>query len=204
MGEASFHLTETSRRMTLAEWADLPEDEPGELVDGHLEEEELPNYAHEAAVAWLLVYLGVWVLAHKGSVTGSDTKYAVNTKRGRKPDLSVYLPGSAFPRGDASLIDVPPSIAVEVISPRPRDAKRDRIDKLHEYASFGVRWYWILDPSLRTIEIYELNADKRYVHTLAAGEGKIAVPGCPGLDLDLDALWAHVDQFVTARSDAEE
>jgi len=29
--------------MTLEEWADLPEDEEGELVDGRLEEEEMPG-----------------------------------------------------------------------------------------------------------------------------------------------------------------
>ena len=29
--------------MTLEEWADMDEDEPGELVDGHLEEEEVPD-----------------------------------------------------------------------------------------------------------------------------------------------------------------
>ena len=33
--------------MTLAEWAELPEEEPGELVAGWLEEEEVPDYVHE-------------------------------------------------------------------------------------------------------------------------------------------------------------
>ena len=42
-------------RMTTSEWAELSEDVPGELVDGRLVEEEVPDYAHEVIVAWLIV-----------------------------------------------------------------------------------------------------------------------------------------------------
>lgn len=40
-------------RLSLAEWESLPEDEPGELVDGCLEDEEESNFAHELLVVWL-------------------------------------------------------------------------------------------------------------------------------------------------------
>jgi hypothetical protein len=48
--------------MTLDEWADLDEDEPGELVDGRLEEEEAPSFLQEALVAWLVWVLGTWAV----------------------------------------------------------------------------------------------------------------------------------------------
>ncbi len=59
-----------------------------------------------------------------------------------------------------------------------------------------MRWYWLLDPSARTLEIVELGADGRYVHALDAEGGRLdAVPGCEGLVLDLDELWAEIDRL---------
>lgn len=39
--------------MNFEEWAAMPEDEPGELVDGRLEAEEVPDLVHELVVSWL-------------------------------------------------------------------------------------------------------------------------------------------------------
>ena len=39
--------------LSLEEWFALPEDEPGELVDGHLEEEEVTDYLHGLLVMLL-------------------------------------------------------------------------------------------------------------------------------------------------------
>jgi len=33
--------------ISLEEWNALPEGQSGEVVDGHLEEEEVPDYVHE-------------------------------------------------------------------------------------------------------------------------------------------------------------
>ena len=40
--------------LSLDAWGKLPEDVRGEYVDGRVVEEEMPDYAHELIVAWLL------------------------------------------------------------------------------------------------------------------------------------------------------
>lgn len=179
--------------MTLEEWAALPDGVPGEWVDGRLEEEEMASFAHALCVSWLAMILGTW-LEDRRFVFTSDSKYRVSEARGRKPDLSVCLPGRSLPSRRDSMSSKPPSIAAEVVTPTPRDQRRDRVEKLGGYAAFGVSWYWILDPELRTLEILELDALGRYAHVVGRSAGQIApVPGCEGLVVDLDALWARLD-----------
>ncbi len=181
--------------MLLDEWAELPEDVEGELVLGHLTEEEVPEPIHELTVSWLIILFGAWLKGRGGFVFGSELKLKVSARSGRKPDVSVVLPGAPTPprRG---LLAVPPDIAIEVVSPSPRDERRDRVDKMTEYAAFGVRFYWLVDPALGSVEIFELGASASYTRVLALTEGAVTeVPGCQGLELDVDALWAELERL---------
>jgi Uma2 family endonuclease len=179
-------------RMTLEEWADMDEDEPGELVDGELVEEEVARNLHETAVSWTIGALRAWAKPRGARVFGSEHKVAVSPDRGRKPDVSMYAAGTRL-AANAGLSRTPPHVVVEVLSPSPRDVHRDRVEKLKEYARFGIRYYWLLDPRTRLLEILELGADGRYAIALSASSGTPAAPGCEGLTLDLNDLWAEID-----------
>ena len=174
-------------------WARLPEDEVGELVAGRLTEAELPDATHETTFTELYAQLLPWVRDQGALLFGSGLKYGLTDRQGRIPDLSIFFAGRRPPaRG---IVRDPPDVVVEIVSPSPSDARRDRIDKLADYASFGVRWYWIVDPALRTFEVLELR-DGRYSHVGAATHGQVSeLPGCPGLVIDLDAIWAAVDRL---------
>jgi Uma2 family endonuclease len=180
--------------LSLEDWADLGEDEPGELVDGVLEEEEMPTVLHELVVSLLNALLRGWARRRKGFALGSEARIAVGPRRGRKPDISVFLPPHLPAPGD-SLIRVPPYLVVEVLSPRPRDVRRDRIDKLHDYAKARASYYWVVDPLVRTLEVFELDrARGRYVSVAAVSRGRVRVPGLGSIVLDLDETWKEIDE----------
>ena len=54
MATAALELTED-------QWVAFPEDEPGELVHGHLAEEEVPDLVHAIVVGWLIPTLRAWL-----------------------------------------------------------------------------------------------------------------------------------------------
>ena len=63
--------------MTVDEWADLPDDVPGEIVDNRLVEEEMSDYAHEVIVAFLARIFGIWSDESGAVVATSDARFAV-------------------------------------------------------------------------------------------------------------------------------
>ena len=171
-------------------------------MNGELVEDEVPENAHEIIVTWLIWVLRQWGTARGAIVLGSGAKFATGPDRGHMPDVSVFLAGAPRPPR-TGLNRRPPSIAIEVVSPTPRDARRDRVDKIAEYARFGVRWYWLVDPGLRSFQILELDEQGRYAHVVDATDGVIdPVPGCDALALDLAALWREVDALADEDTDA--
>jgi Uma2 family endonuclease len=186
--------------MTLEEWADRDDEQRGELVDGFLVDEEMPDLVHEALVAWLIMKLGPWVRARGGFVFASQVHYRVSERTGRVPDVSVFFSVPRRPR--ATLATEMPDIVIEVVSPRPRDQRRDRVEKMTEYARAGMRWYWLFDPALGSFEVFELTPNARYERAFVATEGvAAAIPGCDGLALDLDELSTELAAFAEPSND---
>ena len=187
-------MANPSNKLTAEQWAAREEDADGELVDGALVEEEMAGYGHETVVAWLIATLHAWAKQHGARVGGSDAMFGIRRDRGRKPDVTVYLSDARLPprRG---LIRVPPSIAIEVVTPTPRAQRRDRVEKIADDAEIGVRWYRLVDPELRSFQVLELGPDGRYAYAVGAVDGAVTVPGCDGLVLDLDDLWRELDSL---------
>ncbi|HEX6277581.1 MAG TPA: Uma2 family endonuclease [Polyangiaceae bacterium] len=186
---------QAGRSLTVEEWLLLDEDDEGELVDGRLVEEEVPDFTHELTVTWLIGVLRVW-LAGRGFVAGSELKILTSTSRGRKPDLAVILPESKPPPRTGPLRE-PPDILVEVVTPTPRDERRDRVEKMAEYARFGVPYYWLVDPALHAFEVFARTSAGNYEKLVGMTAGRVDhVPGCPGLSIDLDALWAELARLA--------
>lgn len=187
--------------MTFEAWANLEEDAPGEFVDGQLVEEEVPSHLHESVVSWLTWTMYGWASPRGYPVFGSEHKlrvaHSVAHSVGRKPDLCMYAKGTRL--RNAAFSAEPPLLIVEVMSRSPRDIKRDRIEKRQEYAKFGVKHYWLVDPDARIFEFYILGPNGRWIEAAdSASEGQVEIPGFDGLILNLDELWQQVDAIIEA------
>lgn len=145
--------------------------------------------------------MGPWLRERGCFVFGSELRFRIGERTGRKPDLSLHLDPSRV-RGHGRLQSATPDIVVEIVTPRPRDERRDRVEKMTDYARARVRWYWIVDPALGSFEVFELTESGTYARVVAATEGSVPhVPGCEGLVLDLDALWSELERVAPQDED---
>jgi len=173
---------------TWRDFIDLDEDDPRELLDGHLVEIEVPTWKHEKIVADLIFSLQQWArLRNAGQVLGSGYKVRINDRRAWMPDVQFYRTGNFPVDQDQGLEHGHPDLVVEVISPTSQS--KDRVRKRHDYAALGVSEYWLIDPEVRILERQVLR-DGAYLMVEPIGGDVIFRPeSFEGLEIDLRLLW---------------
>jgi Uma2 family endonuclease len=88
---------------------------------------------------------------------------------------------------DVLPLPVVPDWICEVLS--PSNEPHDRVTKKHLYARYGVRWYWIVDPSARLLEAFELREDL-WVNIGSYDETAIArIPPFDAIELPMSRLF---------------
>ena len=111
-----------------------------------------------------------------GYVFDSSTGFRLPGGNVRLPDVSFVAKGRFLgehvPEGFS---DVPPDLAIEVLS--PDDRSRYVLDKVGEYLQAGVRLVWVIDPARRTAVVYRSMTDVRQIGPDDALEGGDVLPG---------------------------
>lgn len=132
-----------------------------EFIAGEVVERTMPTWLHGRTV-----YLLGLMFARQG-VTGLfvavETRLRLRPDLVRIPDLCVYqapAPREPFPSH-------PPLVAVEVLS--PDDLFSGIRTKFDEYAAWGVKHIWLIDPEARKALVYE-DGGLRRVETLEIPE----------------------------------
>jgi len=83
--------------------------------------------------------------------------------------------------------ELAPDWVCEVLS--PSTARVDRADKLPLYAEFGVGHAWLVDPDLRLLEVYALEAGRWLVHATFQEHQVVCAPPFEAIRFDLSELW---------------
>jgi Uma2 family endonuclease len=84
-------------------------------------------------------------------------------------------------------IEGAPTLVVEVLSPST-DA-RDRGVKRALYARYGVPYYWMVDPSARSVQAFHLGGESYEMVARLDEKAPAALPPLDGLTLDPVAVW---------------
>jgi len=153
-----------------------------DFVDGRSEERNLGVYNHSRMVASLL-----WILSGKQEwgkwpvLPLPSLRLRVSPTRVRVPDVCVIARGG--PR--EQVLTHPPLAVFEVLDEEDRFSAT--MNKLADFARFGVEHIWTIDPARRHIDRYVNGGLEK------AGMGELAVPGTP-IRVVLNELFAELDR----------
>ena len=79
-----------------------------------------------------------------------------------------------------------PDLAVEVLS--PANTRREREEKLGDYAAIGIPEVWVISPEARTVEILYLeNGCLRSAQVFR--EGLLRPRYFPAIEIDITHIW---------------
>ena len=180
------------RRMSLDDFegASVQEGFHYELGRGIICVSEVPNPWHEfvldAIRQQLSDYRKLNLCPQFLTATGGGCKILVKgLESERHPDLAVYFTKPPMP-GKAAWAVWVPELVIELVSSGSEE--RDYKEKREEYFQFGVKEYWIFDPSKS--ELLALRRSKGVWEEHRFGqEGVYQSPLLPGLELNLKPIF---------------
>ena len=147
--DTPFHV-----RMSAEEYIAAPESvRKSDLIEGVFVMASPASSEHSELQAFLITTMRNFVKARVlGTVRGENAAYRLNENNVYQPDVSFLSRERLHLAGEVH-VDGSPDLAVEVISPSSR--RYDLVEKRINYARFGVREYWIVDPIMRNATVYE-------------------------------------------------
>jgi Uma2 family endonuclease len=171
---------------------DLAENVVGEIINGELHTHPRPAPRHARASTALTGSLwnpfdrgsdgpgGWWIFDEPELHLGTDI--LVPDLAGWRREHMPSLPATAW-------FELAPDWACEILS--PSTTRSDRITKMPVYAREGVKHLWLIDPDLKTLEVYELNPNKNWTLISALkDDDPIRQPPFDAIEFSLEALWA--------------
>lgn len=142
----------------------LPENERAELIDGKIYWMATPTTTHQRILNFLNFEFYRYVKEKQGDCEVFISPFAVylnETSTYVEPDLVVVCDRD---RIDEKGCHGGPDLVIEIVSESSR--RLDYVIKLFKYRMYGVREYWVVDPAMNRVQVYDLAKDNLREYTL--------------------------------------
>ena len=179
----------TALKLTVGHLDALPDDgNRYELIDGELLVSKAPGIIHQRPLGRLFYYLTDYLIGNPVGEVILGPGLVFDSYNGVIPDLVFVASGRENIITDRGLIDAP-DLIVEVVSPGERNSERDREIKRQLYSQRGVREYWILDPQVKSIEVYRLRENVLVLEATLRGLDPLRSSLLPGFSYPVSKIF---------------
>jgi Uma2 family endonuclease len=185
MGDAAHRLA------SYEDLFDLPDNVVGEIVNGRVVTHPRPAPAHAMASS----LLGADVATPFGRGRGGPGGWLILDEPELHLGGHVLVPDLAGWRRErmpelpkTAWFELAPDWICEVLS--PSTARIDRIEKMPIYAARGVAHAWLVDPDLRTLEVFENRSGQWLLVSTHQNDDRVRAAPFDAVELEIGGWWA--------------
>lgn len=169
---------------------ELPANIVGEIINGHIETHPRPAPKHALAASSLGGELFFPFQKGKGGPGGwwiiDEPELHVDSHV-LVPDLAGWRKEKMPSLPDTAWFDIIPDWVCEILS--PSTAKVDRVEKMPIYAHLGISHFWLIDPQLQTLEVYELHNSQWVLLEIIDNDKLVSSAPFQDVSFSLSSLW---------------
>ena len=178
----------TALKLTMAQLDALPDDNNRyELIDGELLPSKAPGIPHQLSLGQLFYRLTSYLVSNPIGLLIWGPGVVFDDYNGVIPDLVFVCAERQNVITERGLVDAP-DLIVEVVSPGEKNSERDRQLKRQLYSRRGVREYWVVDPQLKTIEVYRLHKNVLVLEATLRGADDLTSMLFPGFSCTVSEI----------------
>ncbi len=179
------------KRATYDDLFGIPENMTGEIMNGELYVTPRPSRKHSNTAASLGYELGPpyhfgrgggpggWIILDEPEIAFGENILVPDMAGWKKERFPVEEPHN--------WISVAPDWICEILS--PTTAQVDRTEKMPIYARHQVPYAWLVDPILKTLEVFRLEPEHWVVLGVYAKSAKVRAEPFSEVEIDLGLLW---------------
>lgn len=177
------------KRYTYEDYAKLPEGAPYQLIGGDFIMTPSPEPYHQMISIRLATSLTNFVVPRKlGIVLTAPIDVYLEDEETYQPDI-IFISKDRMDIIGGKKIEGSPDFVIEILS--PSTAYYDLRKKFKMYEKHGVREYWIVDPSIKSVDIYNNKDGKFFLAQSLTSEGKCTSSVIKGFEVDVKDIFGN-------------
>lgn len=157
-------LNTEEKKYTYADLLEMDDDNRYEIIDGKLYLMSSPKIKHQVLAGEIYAQLGAFLRGKKCKpfIAPLDVSFSKSRQNDEiynvvQPDVFVVCDNEKI---DDKKIFGAPSFILEILS--PSTSRKDKLEKMNLYQKYGVKEYWILDPTDMIVTPYILDEQGFY------------------------------------------
>jgi Uma2 family endonuclease len=174
---------------THADYQNLPEGAPYQLIGGELVMTPAPSIYHQIISGRLGFQMRSFVTKQKlGLILDAPVDVCLGETETFQPDI-LFISKERMEIVEPARINGAPDLVVEILS--PATAYYDLRKKFKVYERCGVREYWIVDPDDKSVQVFSLKDGKLVLDQEVGEAGEISSCVLSGLTVCLGDIFAE-------------